>query len=175
MNLLWPVSDRATALWPVSDRAPPDRRSPDHPAIIDIPNQTTSAKSPAELKSISANRFDAARDQCDDATPSRQAALTPIRQDSRQAGPLPEGEGAEAACGRRVTQSHRPRIFHPSSFRLYPFLPMLIRVGHSPDPDDAFMFHALANGKIDTGRTSFAHELVDIETLNRRAFPASWN
>ena len=46
----------------------------------------------------------------------------------------------------------------------------LIRVGHSPDPDDAFMFHALANDRIDTGRYEFTHELVDIETLNRRAF-----
>jgi len=45
----------------------------------------------------------------------------------------------------------------------------LIRVGHSPDPDDAFMFHALANDKIDTGPYEFKHELVDIETLNRRA------
>jgi 1,4-dihydroxy-6-naphthoate synthase len=45
----------------------------------------------------------------------------------------------------------------------------LIRVGHSPDPDDAFMFHALANDKIDTGEFHFKHELVDIETLNRRA------
>jgi 1,4-dihydroxy-6-naphthoate synthase len=44
-----------------------------------------------------------------------------------------------------------------------------IHVGHSPDPDDAFMFHALANGKIDTGRYVFAHTLQDIETLNRRA------
>jgi 1,4-dihydroxy-6-naphthoate synthase len=48
----------------------------------------------------------------------------------------------------------------------------LIRVGHSPDPDDAFMFHALANGKIETGDYEFTHELVDIETLNRRAFRA---
>ncbi len=48
----------------------------------------------------------------------------------------------------------------------------LIRVGHSPDPDDAFMFHALANDKIDTGDYEFRHELVDIETLNRRAFDA---
>lgn len=47
-----------------------------------------------------------------------------------------------------------------------------IRVGHSPDPDDAFMFHALANDKIDTGDYEFTHELVDIETLNRRAFTA---
>ena len=46
----------------------------------------------------------------------------------------------------------------------------LIRVGHSPDPDDAFMFHALANHKLDTGDYEFVHELVDIETLNRRAF-----
>ena len=46
---------------------------------------------------------------------------------------------------------------------------ILIRVGHSPDPDDAFMFHALANNKIDTGRYRFTHELQDIETLNRRA------
>ena len=45
----------------------------------------------------------------------------------------------------------------------------LIRVGHSPDPDDAFMFHALANDKIPTGDLRFAHELQDIETLNRRA------
>jgi len=46
---------------------------------------------------------------------------------------------------------------------------MLIRVGHSPDPDDAFMFHALANDKIPTGEYRFTHELQDIETLNRRA------
>jgi 1,4-dihydroxy-6-naphthoate synthase len=46
----------------------------------------------------------------------------------------------------------------------------LIRVGHSPDPDDAFMFYALAKDKIDTGPYRFRHELVDIETLNRRAF-----
>jgi 1,4-dihydroxy-6-naphthoate synthase len=47
--------------------------------------------------------------------------------------------------------------------------PMLIQVGHSPDPDDAFMFHALANGRFDTGRYQFRHVLQDIETLNRRA------
>jgi 1,4-dihydroxy-6-naphthoate synthase len=47
-----------------------------------------------------------------------------------------------------------------------------IRVGHSPDPDDAFMFYALAKGKIATGDYEFSHELVDIETLNRRAFRA---
>src|SRR4051812_48300417 len=45
----------------------------------------------------------------------------------------------------------------------------VIRVGHSPDPDDAFMFHALANDKIPTGDLKFVHELQNIEPLNRRA------
>jgi 1,4-dihydroxy-6-naphthoate synthase len=45
----------------------------------------------------------------------------------------------------------------------------LIRVGHSPDPDDAFMFYALAQDKIPTGSLRFVHELQDIETLNLRA------
>jgi 1,4-dihydroxy-6-naphthoate synthase len=49
----------------------------------------------------------------------------------------------------------------------------LIRVGHSPDPDDAFMFYALAKEQLDTGDYEFTHELVDIETLNRRAFDAT--
>jgi len=44
-----------------------------------------------------------------------------------------------------------------------------IRIGHSPDPDDAFMFHALTTGAIDTGRYDYEHELVDIETLNNLA------
>lgn len=45
-----------------------------------------------------------------------------------------------------------------------------VRVGHSPDADDAFMFYALAKDCVDTGKYRFVHELVDIETLNRRAF-----
>jgi 1,4-dihydroxy-6-naphthoate synthase len=44
-----------------------------------------------------------------------------------------------------------------------------IRVGHSPDSDDAFMFYALAHEKLDTGDLHFVHQLEDIETLNRRA------
>jgi len=44
-----------------------------------------------------------------------------------------------------------------------------IRVAHSPDSDDAFMFYALAGGKVATGDRRYAHELADIETLNRRA------
>ena len=43
-----------------------------------------------------------------------------------------------------------------------------IRVAHSPDSDDAFMFYALSQNKLDTGHLSFVHELSDIESLNRR-------
>jgi 1,4-dihydroxy-6-naphthoate synthase len=45
----------------------------------------------------------------------------------------------------------------------------VIRVAHSPDSDDAFMFWALAAGRIDTDGRRYVHELADIETLNRRA------
>lgn len=44
-----------------------------------------------------------------------------------------------------------------------------IRVGHSPDSDDAFMFYALTHDKLDTGELRFVHQLQDIETLNQRA------
>jgi 1,4-dihydroxy-6-naphthoate synthase len=46
---------------------------------------------------------------------------------------------------------------------------MIIHVAHSPDSDDAFMFYALASGKIDTEGLTYVHELQDIETLNQRA------
>ena len=48
-------------------------------------------------------------------------------------------------------------------------MPRTIRVAHSPDSDDAFMFYGLARGAVDTGDLEFVHELQDIETLNRRA------
>ena len=48
-------------------------------------------------------------------------------------------------------------------------LPEIFTLGHSPDPDDAFMFYALAANKIDTGGYRFEHILQDIETLNQRA------
>ncbi|MFN8573579.1 MAG: MqnA/MqnD/SBP family protein [Gemmatimonadaceae bacterium] len=44
-----------------------------------------------------------------------------------------------------------------------------ITVCHSPDSDDAFMFYALASGKVDTDGITYVHELRDIETLNQRA------
>jgi 1,4-dihydroxy-6-naphthoate synthase len=48
-------------------------------------------------------------------------------------------------------------------------MPRTIKVAHSPDSDDAFMFYALAEGKMDTGDLHYVHELADIESLNQRA------
>jgi 1,4-dihydroxy-6-naphthoate synthase len=45
----------------------------------------------------------------------------------------------------------------------------LLRLGHSPDPDDAFMFYGLAKNLIPSGPYRFEHILQDIETLNQRA------
>lgn len=47
--------------------------------------------------------------------------------------------------------------------------PTVLTLGHSPDPDDAFMFYALAEHKIETGPWRFEHVLQDIQTLNERA------
>ena len=46
---------------------------------------------------------------------------------------------------------------------------MLIRLGHSPDPDDAFMFWALTSGAVETREFEFEHVLADIQTLNEWA------
>ena len=45
----------------------------------------------------------------------------------------------------------------------------VIRVAHSPDSDDAFMFFGLASGAVETGELSFEHELEGIQELNVRA------
>ena len=44
-----------------------------------------------------------------------------------------------------------------------------ITIGHSPDPDDAFMFYALTHGKIDTGGLTIKHHIAGIEELNHKA------
>lgn len=46
---------------------------------------------------------------------------------------------------------------------------MLLRVGHSPDPDDAFMFYAMLNGKVDMRGLRVLEVVEDIESLNGRA------
>jgi 1,4-dihydroxy-6-naphthoate synthase len=57
----------------------------------------------------------------------------------------------------------------PPCRRCYPAAPLLIRLGHSPDPDDAFMFWGLATGHVDSRGLEFEHVLRDIQTLNEWA------
>ncbi|MBI1808221.1 MAG: ABC transporter substrate-binding protein [Ignavibacteria bacterium] len=45
----------------------------------------------------------------------------------------------------------------------------IIRIGHSPDPDDAFMFYGLASGKVKLDGICIEHTLEDIQSLNERA------
>src|ERR1041385_7772623 len=52
--------------------------------------------------------------------------------------------------------------------------PMRIRIAHSPDSDDAFMFYGLASGLVPSGAFELEHVLSDIETLNRAAFEGTY-
>jgi 1,4-dihydroxy-6-naphthoate synthase len=52
---------------------------------------------------------------------------------------------------------------------------MRVSLAHSPDSDDAFMFYALAKGKVDTRGYQFEHVLKDIETLNRDAIKGTYD
>jgi 1,4-dihydroxy-6-naphthoate synthase len=51
---------------------------------------------------------------------------------------------------------------------------MKIRIAHSPDSDDAFMFYGLASGLVDARGFALEHVLADIETLNRAAFAGTY-
>ncbi len=50
----------------------------------------------------------------------------------------------------------------------------LVRIAHSPDSDDAFMFYALTQGRLDLSGLEIHHVLADIETLNRAAFESTY-
>jgi 1,4-dihydroxy-6-naphthoate synthase len=50
-----------------------------------------------------------------------------------------------------------------------PIMPNTIRIGHSPDPDDAFMFYGFASGQVTVPGHAIAHVLHDIQTLNEMA------
>ena len=50
----------------------------------------------------------------------------------------------------------------------------IIRIAHSPDSDDAFMFYALTQGLLDTEGLEIRHVLQDIETLNQAAFQGTY-
>ncbi len=49
-----------------------------------------------------------------------------------------------------------------------------IRIAHSPDSDDAFMFYALTQGRLDSEGLEISHVLEDIETLNQAAFEGTY-
>jgi 1,4-dihydroxy-6-naphthoate synthase len=49
-----------------------------------------------------------------------------------------------------------------------------VRIAHSPDSDDAFMFYALTQGQLDTSGLVVEHVLRDIETLNQAAFAGTY-
>lgn len=49
-----------------------------------------------------------------------------------------------------------------------------VRIAHSPDSDDAFMFYALTQGVLDTSGLEIEHVLADIETLNQAAFDGTY-
>ena len=63
-----------------------------------------------------------------------------------------------------IAADHDPRSVPAMSA-----LPDVFTLGHSPDPDDAFMFYAMAENKIDLRGYRFEHRLEDIQTLNERA------
>ncbi len=52
--------------------------------------------------------------------------------------------------------------------------PVQIRIAHSPDSDDAFMFYAMTQGILDTEGLAISHVLEDIETLNQAAFEGTY-
>jgi 1,4-dihydroxy-6-naphthoate synthase len=54
-------------------------------------------------------------------------------------------------------------------------MPTELTLAHSPDPDDAFMFYALATERIDTDGLRFQHVLADIETLNQKALRSTYD
>ncbi len=45
----------------------------------------------------------------------------------------------------------------------------LIKLGHSPDADDAFMFYAMSTGVVSSGKAEFVHVVEDIQSLNKKA------
>src|SRR5260370_11247304 len=68
-----------------------------------------------------------------------------------------------------ASMGKRPRQPVVGGTRVGAETPRAIHLAHSPDADDAFMFWALAAGRIDTAGRRYIHELADIESLNRRA------
>src|SRR3990172_4145664 len=92
---------------------------------------------------------------------------------------LQERAGCAARCrpaasrpkGRKRARSLRGAAVDELSSHRYegPLMTTTVRVAHSPDSDDAFMFYGLASGAVKAQGIEFVHELGDIETLNKAA------
>src|SRR6058998_1391906 len=136
------------------------------------PAVTTPARSPRRTRSTAPSRRISSHSCCGPARSSCgttrrvRAGRTPSSSGTRR--PSAPASGPNTPSMRTTsTPSTRKRRRSPRDGRVP--ASRTIRLAHSPDADDAFMFWALAAGKIDTGTRRYEHELADIETLNRRA------
>ena len=93
--------------------------------------------------------------------PTRTSSV--LTQDSKLAkyGRRPQ---AESIRSRPATEA----LGHRAVCGTFPRMPA-IRIGYSPDPDDAFMFYALAAGKVEARGHELRFLLEDLESLNRKA------
>src|SRR5437773_3303168 len=138
------------------------------------PAVTTPARSPRRTRSTAPSRRISSHSCCGPARSSCgttrrvRAGRTPSSSGTRR--PSAPASGPNTPSMRTTsTPSTRKRRRSPRDGRVP--ASRTIRLAHSPDADDAFMFWALAAGKIDTGTRRYEHELADLETLNRRALP----
>src|SRR5262249_5777481 len=83
---------------------------------------------------------------------------------------LPEAIGKPRGSSAEWQQSGRDRlVFLPMTAKQAATKVLEIKLAHSADSDDAFMFYALATRKVRTPGLKFTHVLADIETLNQAA------
>src|SRR5262245_53981108 len=99
--------------------------------------------------------------------PTRGFSRSILRRVLSHGDPIPT---CQPACGR----SADPATFcgDPRSIGGFVLATQVLRFGHSPDPDDAFMFYGFATGAVQVRDYRVEHVLEDIESLNRRALTA---
>ena len=96
---------------------------------------------------------------------SVQRSQTQTQRSRSRASVVPEVRACTGSTESRHAFCQLPRVSMRSCRQNRKFSPS----GHSPDPDDAFMFYAMAENKIDLRGYRFEHRLEDIQTLNERA------
>ena len=96
----------------------------------------------------------------------------PVAVDSLSGSGMIIGQGSDYSLLLQRVMTRRN--FESASTRMYMSDETVYRVGHSPDPDDAFMFHAMTTGAIDTEDRKYEHVLLDIETLNQHAIKGDY-